>query len=66
MAPVYTISPISSHSCLLLFLTLIDAVNDIHIVCARRMLNHNGISYSCIHPCIHLYLFKIWVLFRSI
>jgi len=56
MAPVFTISPFCSHSCLLFFLTLIDAVNDIHILCARRFsITMEYLIHAFIHVSIHIY-----------
>lgn len=56
MAPVFTISLFSSHSRLLFFLTLIDAVIDIHILCARRLsITMEYRIHVFIHVSIHIY-----------
>jgi hypothetical protein len=56
MAPVFTISAFSSHSRLLFFLTLIDAVNDIHTLRARRLsVTTEYRIHAFIHAFIHIY-----------
>jgi len=66
MAPGFRISPFSSHSRLQFFLTLIDAVNDIHILCARRLsITMEYRIHAFIHVSIHLYSRHGIILYNS-